>query len=174
MPIVHNGCCLFDRRSHLTIPFAEPVVKQRRECGLAQFLFFRFFENLLPFLRNVEFGLEQRQRFRAQPETQIARVLQDFEDGQTIFERTREVRCVEGIAKNVRVPELPSNSRRRIVRLLISRRRKPYLDEVVELLSERVRRLRQNIRHTARRNLNVEVLQELADLRLAHVAAILQ
>lgn len=74
----------------------------------------------------------------------------------------------------MRVPELALHASRSIIRLLIRCRGESRLDNLVELLLERFGRLRQDVRHAARGDLDLEVQQQLTNLRLAHVAAILQ
>ncbi len=100
--------------------------------------------------------------------------MQHRKHGQAIFARPCEECRVVRIANDVRVPELARDPRRCVVGLLIRRRRQAGGEQVVNFAGERLGRVRQDVRQAARGNSYVEVLQELADLRLAHVAAILQ
>ena len=93
---------------------------------------------------------------------------------QAIFAGPRRVQRVERIAKNVGVPELALHASRCIIRLLIRRRRQPCDEQVVILLLEGAGRVGQNIRETSGRHLDIEVFQELANLGLTHVAAVLE
>ena len=74
----------------------------------------------------------------------------------------------------MRVPKSTVHASRSIIGLLIRRRHQPGDEDVVILLLELYGRIGQNVRKTTSGHLDIEGFNKLTNLRLAHVAAVLQ